>query len=40
MAYFDSYRNTPDETWELDAETLPVFARLMRGTQVARLRIA
>jgi hypothetical protein len=40
MAYFDSYRNTPDETWELDAETLPVFARLMQSDQVARLRIA
>jgi hypothetical protein len=40
MAYFDSYRNTRDETWELDAETLPVFARLMRQRHVAHLHIA
>jgi hypothetical protein len=35
MAYFNSARNSPDGTWELDAETLPVFADLISGPQVA-----
>lgn len=39
MAYFDSYRNT-DESWELDAETLPVFARLLGNRHVTHLHIA
>lgn len=40
MAYFDSYRNSHDGTWELDAETLPVFAYLMRQRHVAHLHLA
>jgi hypothetical protein len=40
MAYFDSYRNSSDASWELDAETLPVFARLMQQRHVAHLHIA
>jgi hypothetical protein len=39
MAYFDSYRDSGDATWELDAETLPVFARLMRQRHVEHLHI-
>jgi hypothetical protein len=39
MAYFDSYRNT-DESWELDAETVPVFARLLHDRHVTHLHIA
>jgi hypothetical protein len=37
MAYFNSYRNSPDGTWELDAETYPVFAELVTGPGVARI---
>jgi hypothetical protein len=40
MAYFDSYRDSGDATWELDAETLPVFARLMRQRHVEHVHIA
>ncbi len=39
MAYFDSYRNA-DQSWELDAETLPVFVRLMHDQHVGHLHIA
>jgi len=35
MAYVNSSRNTPDGTFELDSETLPGFADLMDGPQVA-----
>jgi hypothetical protein len=35
MAYFNSSRNSPDGTWELDGETLPVFADLLAGPNVA-----
>ncbi|HSS67651.1 MAG TPA: twin-arginine translocation signal domain-containing protein [Nocardioidaceae bacterium] len=35
MAYFNSDRNSPDGSWELDSETLPEFARLMKGPDVA-----
>jgi hypothetical protein len=38
MAYFNSSRNSPDGTWELDGETLPVFAELLTGPNVAWLR--
>jgi hypothetical protein len=38
MAYFNSSRNSPDGTWELDSETLPVFEQLMSGPNVAWLR--
>lgn len=37
MAYFNSDRNTRDETWELDHETLPVFAHLLRDHHVTRV---
>ena len=37
MAYFNSSRNTRDETWELDVETLPVFTELLNQKEVAHL---
>jgi hypothetical protein len=37
MAYFNSSRNSPDGSWELDGETLPVFEDLMNGDHVAWL---
>ena len=37
MSYFNSYRNSPDGSWELDAETYPVFAELVAGPGVARI---
>jgi hypothetical protein len=40
MAYFDSYRDSGDATWELGPETLPVFARLMQQGHVEHLHIA
>jgi hypothetical protein len=38
MAYFNSSRNSPDGSWELDSETLPAFARLMEGPHVAWIK--
>jgi hypothetical protein len=38
MAYFNSWRNSPDGSWELDGETLPVFDELMNGPNVAWLK--
>jgi hypothetical protein len=37
MAYFNSAQNSPDGTWELDAETFPVFRELLHEPQVQRL---
>jgi hypothetical protein len=37
MAYFDSDVGATDGSWELDAETLPVFAELLARQQVARV---
>ncbi|HSS68127.1 MAG TPA: hypothetical protein VLK34_06210 [Nocardioidaceae bacterium] len=37
MAYFNSDRNSPDGTWELDAETFPVFRDLLHAPEVKRL---
>jgi hypothetical protein len=37
MAYFNSAQNSPDGTWELDAETFPVFRDLLHAPQVQRL---
>jgi hypothetical protein len=38
MSYFNSYRNTRDESWELDSETLPVFAQILGEAHVATIR--
>jgi hypothetical protein len=38
MAYFNSSRNSPDGTWELDSETMPAFEALMSGPNVAWLQ--
>jgi hypothetical protein len=38
MAYFNSERNSPDGSWELDGETLPVFAEILQGPHVDWLR--
>ncbi len=40
MAYFNSNRNTRDGTWELDAETFPVFSQLLQSKDVAHIRTA
>jgi hypothetical protein len=40
MSYFNSYRNSPDGSWELDHETFPVFAELVAEPEVARIRPA
>lgn len=37
MSYFNSHHNSPDGTWELDAERMPVFAELMASPEVARI---
>lgn len=37
MAYFNSSRNSPDGTWELDSETFPVFAELLARPNVTRI---
>lgn len=37
MSYFNSSRNSPDGSWELDAETLPAFQALMDRPEVVRL---
>jgi len=37
MSYFNSAVNSPDGSWELDAERLPVFNELLRSPQVARV---
>lgn len=37
MSYFNSSRNSPDGTWELDDETLPVFAELLSSNAVIRI---
>lgn len=37
MAYFDSDQGAEDGTWELDDETLPVFAEILKGDDVARI---
>jgi hypothetical protein len=37
MSYFNSSRNSPDGTWELDSETLPVFAELLSRPDVTRI---
>jgi hypothetical protein len=38
MAYFNSSRNSPDGSWELDGETMPIFEALMSGPNVAWLQ--
>lgn len=37
MAYFDSDQGAEDGTWELDAETLPVFTEIVTGPHVAQI---
>lgn len=37
MAYFDSAQGAEDGTWELDAETLPVFTEILKSKDVARI---
>jgi hypothetical protein len=37
MSYFDSGLNSPDGTWELDAERLPVFRTSLVSDPTARL---
>lgn len=37
MSYFNSSVGATDGTWELDAETLPVFSDLLRSDEVARI---
>lgn len=37
MAYFDSAQGAVHGTWELDAETLPVFAEISKSDDVARI---
>ncbi|MEJ7743003.1 MAG: twin-arginine translocation signal domain-containing protein [Nocardioidaceae bacterium] len=37
MSYFHSHLNSPEGTWELDAETLPVFSELLSSPEVAHI---
>lgn len=37
MSYFNSHVNSPDGTWELDAETLPAFTQLLASPEVASI---